>query len=79
MKCTIKLIWNEEGNFWYSKSTDERFGLTLESNSLDVLIEKVKTAVPEMLELIKCTGEVNLFFEIERIETLKDAGIYQKV
>ena len=74
MKCTVKLIWSEEDNFWYSKSMDERFGLTLESNSLDALIEKVKIAAPEMLELVECTGEIDLTFEIERIEKIKVAA-----
>ena len=46
MKCTIKLIWNEDNKIWYSKSMEESFGLTLESGSIDALIEKVKIAVP---------------------------------
>ena len=71
MKCTIKLIWSEEENFWYSKSTDERFGLTLESDSIDTLIERVKVAIPEMLELTGYTGEIDLSFEIDRVLKLK--------
>ena len=70
MKCIIKLIWNEEEKFWHSESVDERFGLTLESGSLDVLIERVKMAVPEMFALIGYTGEINLSFEIERTDKL---------
>jgi hypothetical protein len=66
MKCVIKLIWSDEEKFWYSKSLDERFGMTLESGSLDVLIERVRTAVPEMLECAGHTGEFDLSFEIER-------------
>jgi hypothetical protein len=66
MKCVIKLIWSEEERFWYSKSMDDRFGMTLESNSLDVLIERVRMAVPDMFELMGHTGKVNLSFEIDR-------------
>jgi hypothetical protein len=66
MKCVVKLIWCDEEKFWYSQSMDERFGMTLESGSLDVLIERVRIAVPDMLELIGHTGKVNLSFEIER-------------
>ena len=70
MECKIKLIWSPEEKFWYSKSLDDRFGLTLESGSLDVLIERVKMAVPGMLEEIGYKGKANLIFEIERIDNL---------
>ena len=71
MNCTIKLIWSEEENFWYSKSMNESFGLTLESISLDDLIERVKKAVPEMLELSGYAGEIDLSFEIDRVDKIK--------
>ena len=70
MNCIIKLIWSEEEKFWHSESMDERFGLTLESGSLDVLIERVKMAVPEMYEMIDYKGEINLQFELERTDKL---------
>jgi len=66
MSCIIKLIWNDDEKFWYSKSMSDDFGLTLESGSLDVLIERVKLAVPDILELTGFVGEVDLSFEIER-------------
>jgi len=71
MKCIVKLIWSEEEKFWYSKSMDERFGLTLESGSIDALIERVKIAVPEMLEVTGYTGEIDLSFQIERMDKIK--------
>ena len=74
MKCIVKLIWNEDEKFWYSESMDARFGLTLESGSLDVLIERVKMAVPEMYEMCGYMGEIDLSFEIERIDRLNLAA-----
>ena len=71
MTCKIRLIWSREEKFWYSKSLDDRFGLTLESGSLDVLIERVKMAVPGMFEEIGYTGEIDLIFEIERVDKLE--------
>lgn len=71
MKCTVKLVWSEEEKFWYSKSMDEKFGLTLESGSLDALIERVKIAVPEMLELSGYKGDINIVFEIDRVVKIK--------
>ena len=68
--CTIKLIWSEDEKFWYSKSMDERFGLTLESGSVDALIERVKIAVPELLAEIGCAGEISLSFVVERMDKL---------
>ena len=74
MNCIIKLIWSEEEKFWHSESMDERFGLTLESGSLDVLIERVKMAVPEMYEMIGYKGEINLQFELERTDRIVSAA-----
>ena len=74
MKCVIKLIWSEEEKFWFSKSMDESFGLTLESGSVDALIERVKIAVPEMLALNGYTGNIDLSFEIERIDRIEAAA-----
>jgi hypothetical protein len=71
MACKIKHIWSVEEKFWYSKSMDDRFGLTLESGSLDVLIDRVKMAVPEMFEEIGYIGEIDLTFEIERTDKLE--------
>ena len=70
MEFIIKLVWSEEEKIWYSESTDERFGLTLESGSLDALIERVKIALPELCELIGYIGEIDLSFEIERTDRL---------
>jgi len=66
MECKIKLIWCEDEQYWYSESLSDKFGLTLESNSLDVLIERVRQAVPEMYEVIGYSGEIELSFEIDR-------------
>ena len=70
MKCTVRLIWSAEEKFWYSKSMDERFGLTLESGSLDVLIERVRMAIPGMMKEIGYTGEVEVTFEIQRTDKM---------
>ena len=68
MKCTVKLVWDSETNRWYTKTNDVP-GLVLEAASFDELVDKVRLAAPEMLEL-NCdyTGPVNISFEAERIE-----------
>ena len=68
MRCVIKLIWSEEEKIWYSKSMNESFGVTLESGSIDALIERVKIAVPELLELTGYNGDVDIAFITERTE-----------
>lgn len=50
MKCAIKLAYDKEADVWIATSDDVK-GLALESGSLDALMQKVKTAVPELLEL----------------------------
>ena len=70
-KCTIKLIWND--GIWYTKPVGELgFGFTLEHGSFDALIERVKIAIPEMLEE-SCgyKGEIEITFETERVDKLK--------
>ena len=50
MKYNVMLTWDEEANMWVATSDDIK-GLVLESNSYEALIEKVKIASPELLEL----------------------------
>jgi len=76
MKCIVKIIWDD--GVWYSKvSTDsgENVRLTLESGSFDAPVERVKIAIPEMLELnFGHVGDIQLSFEVERNEALKVAA-----
>lgn len=68
MKCTVKLVWDAESHTW-STETKDIPGLLLESPSFDTLVERVKQAAPEMLELnLDYIGPVHLIFEAERIE-----------
>ena len=73
MTCIAKLVWND--GVWYSKViTDDGkpVGLTLESESADTLIDRIKLALPEMLELnFAYKGNITVSFEIDRIEQLK--------
>ena len=70
MECIVKLIWDEETDRWHSE-TDDNLCLTLEAASFDVLVERIRIAAPEMLEL-NCgyKGPIHLRYEAERIETL---------
>ena len=47
---TINYVWDPEAEVWIAVS-DSVPGLVLEDASYDNLIERVKTAVPELLEL----------------------------
>jgi hypothetical protein len=67
MKCTVKLIWDDEAKVWITDSNDVP-GLFLESESFDELIEKVRVAAPELLLLnYKYEGPVYLIFEAIRV------------
>jgi len=50
----ILLTWDEEASVWVAENDD--IPIALESESLDKLIERVKIAVPELLEL---NGDTN--------------------
>ena len=48
---TVFLNWDEETHRWYCTS-DDIPGLILESDSLDILVERARHAAPELLELM---------------------------
>ena len=67
----VKMVWDD--GIWYT-STDEDLGITLESDSFDALVERVRIAVPEMLELnCNYTDEFQLVFETVRTDTIRAA------
>ena len=53
---TINYMWDSNANVWIATSESVP-GLVLEDASYDDLIERVKTAVPELLELNSLPGE----------------------
>ena len=73
MDCTIVCTFDDESQRWTAAS-DDQYGLVLESNSLEALMERVKIAMPDMLEFV-CgyTGSVNLHFKAERVARLEAA------
>jgi hypothetical protein len=50
IEYTVHLTWDPEAAVWMATSEDIP-GLALESGSFDALIERVKFAAPELLEL----------------------------
>jgi len=70
MTCIITCTFDNESQRWTAASED-KYGLVLESNSLEALMERVKIAMPDMLEFTcNYTGPVNLHFKAERITQL---------
>ncbi|HKL85204.1 MAG TPA: DUF1902 domain-containing protein [Treponemataceae bacterium] len=66
MEYTIQTVWDEDAGVWIATS-DSIPGLVLESGSLDVLMERVRHAVPELFALNNIHQEViSLFFRSER-------------
>ena len=49
MKYIIELEYDKAANVWTAISNE--IGLALEADSLDYLIERLKAAVPEMIEI----------------------------
>ena len=50
MDYKVTLTWDNEASMWIATSDDVP-GLVLESNSYDALIERVKIAIPDLLEI----------------------------
>jgi hypothetical protein len=62
----IQIVWDDEAQVWVATSADLP-GLVLESGSVDALIERVRIAASELLEIDKkyCEG-ASLEFSIAR-------------
>ena len=69
MEYTANLQWDPKASVWIATS-DDIIGLVLESGSVDALIERVRYAVPELLELNHQQPAVGIRFKIERYERI---------
>jgi len=70
MDFFIKMLWDNDMKRWAAIGSIG-MGLVLESDSFDVLVDRVKLAAPEMIELnLNYKGPINLHFFTERIEHL---------
>ena len=70
MEYIINLTWDAEANVWTATS-DDIPGLVLESGSFDALLERVRFAVPELLELNnKSQSNLSLLFRSVRHERI---------
>ena len=66
MSYRINLQWDEEAAVWIATSEDVP-GLVLESGSFDALLERVRYAVPELIELNdQKAGNIKLSYYAER-------------
>ena len=72
MEYKIQLLWDNEASVWVATSPDVP-GLVLESGSFDALIERVRYAIPELLELNRQKAPFyNLTFLSERHERVNE-------
>lgn len=63
MNYLVKMTWDDEAAVWVATSDDVP-GLVMESGSLDALIERVRFAIPELLQLnnISSTESIPVIF-----------------
>ncbi len=67
MEYKVNFSWDEEAGVWIAQS-DDIPGLVLESGSLDALMERVRYAAPELIELNKSPAVNSFCFSVERHE-----------
>ena len=74
MNCLVNFLWDPETEVWIATSKDVP-GLVLESGSFDALVERVRIAIPELLELNnQGQSECSLIFETERTDRIQMYG-----
>jgi len=70
----INFTWDEEAYVWIATS-DDVYGLILEHSSFDTLVERVRSAVPELLALEGALGDnISLDYGMYRKERLAVSG-----
>ena len=69
MEYTVMLQWDPEAAVWVATSEDI-IGLVLECGSVDALVERVRYAVPELLELNHQQPATGIRFQMERYERI---------
>lgn len=60
MEYVIRFQWDSESNVWIASNDD--IPITLEDESLDALMARVRVAVPELLEMNNMPMPKYLFF-----------------
>jgi len=64
---SISFTWDDDAAVWIAESKDIP-GLILESGSFDALVERVKTAIPDLLELDSSErSQIKLHLTAERL------------
>ena len=69
MEYAVQFSWDPEAAVWIATSDDVP-GLVLESGSIDALIERVRYAVPELIDLNHLQSGSILSFHLDRRERL---------
>ncbi|RKJ61975.1 DUF1902 domain-containing protein [Roseburia sp. 1XD42-69] len=69
MEYVVNFTWDNEADVWTATSKDIP-GLVLESGSFDALVERVRFAIPELLEFDNGAFPVSLVFTSERHERM---------
>ncbi len=74
MSYRVKMLWDAEADVWVATSEDVP-GLVLESGSFDALLERIKYAIPELIELNgQKPSAYNITFLAERNEQVAVYG-----
>ena len=68
MEYKIKFTWDNDAAVWIATSEDVP-GLVLESGSFDALVERVRYAVPELIEL---NGKSSKMYKLSYITERED-------
>lgn len=70
MEYSVAFTWDDEASVWIATSKDIP-GLVLESGSFDALMERVRFAIPELLEMNQPDNmPLSLVFTSERHERM---------
>jgi len=71
MVFRVRFAWYEDEKVWLATTSCNNFAMTLDHGSFDALLERVKTALYDIVETdLGYTGEVKLELEIDRTDVI---------
>ena len=76
MEFRVKFTWHDDERIWLAQSSSNNHGLTVDSNSFDGLLEKVKMILTDVAEIdMNYQGEIKIILDVDHTVVLNTSAV----